>query len=581
MAKIGEIDLVSEFDSHEKKIRDYIFEHVNGYYDSGAYDKLKKRMGILTDSYNLKLPGRAGSFSKIAWPILLEAKELLQAILKATIRSRPLITPDPIEGTPKESAIIAGQVITKNFQTTRYHKTLRRIAEYTAGFGSWCQYSEYRLIERSVWQTVNTNIGPRRKMVGDVKGNVYNTPVDPRNYFQDPSEHDPMESFFKGHLSSHLVHELVAEFNNNPDLWIKDNLLDVIQNQKEAKIKQFYEDNQDKRKGRLDAANWFGIIPIPGNEASSTIYMAKVIGNKIVKFQDNPYDENADPYTIFSIRPRLDYWFANTPVEYQRPHEQFTNLAMNMQADNIVNNIMRYFFYQAGSLDTAAINDRARNNGFIPVDLKGNGASQIGQLIQQFSPQDTSTNALDWMMRQIKESREDLSMKPDFRGHGQRGGRPDTTATVATMLQSESDIREQDVLEDFSDGIINTGEINYVMLQQFLPDVFTVTDRPGMPEREVYKPEMMGRYRMVFNSGLQKNKIMQATKIANGIIQLVNLQSRIPALQSLNFIKPVRELIQSLDIGDADDILPEQAPMMPQMAPNQIPFNPQMAVANA
>jgi hypothetical protein len=555
------MELVQNFWSLEKKIKEYALSRIGLYFDSPCYRLLYNRIDKLTESFDMKTPGRAGSLSKLSFPLLLERKILMSTTLNAASRAEPLIGMEPIEDTSPDNARNAEDTVNQNLKTTRFrNRTLRPIIDFTAGYGCCVQFTDFRSTSTKTFRTVAGDFGTERKRITVESKNVYNSFIHPLNYIQDPSCADFHDSSYRGHMERINLSVLNSRFVTQPDLYIKSNFEKAVAKlRKSGSTSKYYFDSQKNEapEASIDLYHFWGTFPIPGNEESTCTYYCQIVGDEIIRFQDNPIDDDVIPYTVYGIKRRHDYWWYNTDVEFVRPHEQLTNFVINAKADNLMSDMMRYLFFQKGAINTDDLRNRVSNGGLIGVDMIGAGVQSMSQIIQQFAPVDTSTGSADWLMQQVNQNRQAMSTKPDLMRSAGDGGPQNKTATGATILQSEADLRESDIMDTFSEGITDTGEINFTMLQQFLPDEFSLRPRPNTPPRTIMKEEMMGRYNYLFHSSMQRNKIMRAGQLASGITQLVNFQKAIPQLAGIDFIKPVRELIRSLDMGNVDEILQE------------------------
>jgi hypothetical protein len=239
-------------------------------------------------------------------------------------------------------------------------------------------------------------------------------------------------------------------------------------------------------------------------------------------------------------------------------------MMLGVAADNAIQSTQRYRVFDKDVFDISDINSRHKNNGWIGANLKN---KSIRDIFGQFQSQDTSLNSVEFIMRYINDAAQRVSTKTDMSRQAAMGGVQNQTATAASILNATGEMLDSDLLEAFSYGLIDLAEINTILLTQYLGDRFTVKPFADRPARVLSKAEILGRYDYMVKTSLQTNTIINSSRILNGITQLINLaNSGRPELANMNILKPVRDAIKALELGDADEILPA-TPANPQAQP--------------
>ena len=296
----------------------------------------------------------------------------------------------------------------------------------------------------------------------------------------------------------------------------------------------------------------------------------EIIGNKIIRFEENFLDEDIDPITVYTMRNRPEYWWGNAWGEDVMPQENFVKILMNMKADQALKALERYIFYAKGAIDIADINNRHVNGGWVPVDIKN---FQMQNMLYEYQGKDTSTTDTDWLLREIKEQVQKASPKPDFLRSGNKGGLANNTATAANIIDEMTDLIESDAMEVFSYGITDMGRKNTIMLQQFLGETFAILPNPKLPPLQLWKKDILGDFWYSVVSTLYKNKANEAIRLQNAITQIMNYKGTgDPSWQNVNLTPIVRKWIASIDVGDVDEIYLNQQ-MGGMMAGNQLTNN--------
>lgn len=566
------IDLVTDFARNEQAISRFIGDRVDSYFNSKCRRLLGNRYRRLMDSINMSFPeiygrpGRQGSNefrSKTAFPLLRERYKLRRALTKEYFRGDPMISLKAIGNTPLENAINMQDLLNLNLEHTRFRQTcFDRAVHYASAVGSAVIYSHYQAGERMGYKTVQTPSGYARVYTSlSTSKNVLNHAIHPLDYFQDESIASPGESQFAGFIDSWPLSDLISAYKNETDKYIRENLRDVLELAKEGVRNEHKFDIQgtgaDSRRVGVDIERWWGRVNIPGNEDDTTVYYAERVGNKIIRFQSFALDDEITPLSVMCYWRRPEYWWGNTDGEEVLPHEQFTNLIMNMKADAALQLLNRYVFYDRDiGLDPDLLNEARINGGLVGVDLKG---GRLRDLFFEFQPQDNSTQAVEWLMREIKESTQKMSSKPDFARASNTGGLVNTTATAANIIAGEGDVLERDAMEVFSYGVADMGRINVVILQQELGDRVAIRPDAKQAQRVIAKNEFLGNYGYRVDTSLTKTRENELMRLQNVLTMFQNFKGTgDPTWQNLNLAEVARDLVRRADVGDVDKILPAQ-----------------------
>src|SRR4030042_3181677 len=242
------------------------------------------------------------------------------------------------------------------------------------------------------------------------------------------------------------------------------------------------------------------------------------------------------------------------------PHENFFSLFMNIKADSAIKQLQQYIFYPKNAIDTADINNRHVNNGWVGVDVKP--GMTLNNMIAEYQGQDRSLQASDWMVREVKESAQKMSTRPDFLRSGNKGGMANNTATAASMLDQVGDYLEEDMLEIFSQGLGLNGRKDAILLIQNLGELIAIRPDPKAMQREIWKEEIIGQYAFTAESSLQKSTIGESIRLQNVLTGMINFMGTgLPVFQGINPIPIVKNWIKKLDVGDVDIIYPDQNQM--------------------
>jgi len=573
------IDLAKKFDKHSAKIRDYILDRISTYRGSNPFKRLKSHIQRLDDSIDMRFHTvRTGSRalnewqSKVCMPLVREKYLTLKALTLASFRNPPLLTITPDGDTTFEQAALAQDVLMQNFRRTEFRqKALRKIVLYASRCGAAVVIQHFKATERSFKKTVNGTFGIAQEPITERRFNCWNKVIHPLNYFTNHDIPDQDEADFHAWMERVSLAEIIADFKANPDGYIKDNLKKVIEESKkgtQTDDKYFSKGMvPDWQRVGIDELNWYGRINIIGNEEDDTVYRVKMIGEQVIKIEENPNDEGIIPISRFTYDPRLEYWWGNTPIANSLPHENYLNLMMNIRADSAIRSLENYVFVNSTlGLDIADINNRKKPGGFVQYDGKGVVDARTAFFQAQFP--DLSPNSIEPTIREIKEADQRVSLGVDMLRPAAQGGPQNKTLGAAVMQDEQGNIMKSDVLEQFSYGLIRTGRNNLTLMQQHLPNIFMLQGPRGTG-REVMKADILGSYDYGVDSSLTKNKIVAATNLLNFMTFVQNMKGTgDPSWQNIQWRPVIKKWLGSIDLDlDTEEINPEPQPMMPGMQP--------------
>lgn len=580
------IDLEKEFPKYEKAIARYLSQRKQSYFDNRVYRKLRKRYRNLNDTNDMRFPSTSERFfSKMAFPLVKERTITRRAMLRATYRQDPIWTLDALGDTTPESAMLMGDVLNLNSKSTKFRQIcFLPMTNSCARYGCSVTFTDLAETNQMIYDTVDGPMGPERQQVPIQRINARNVPIHILNYFRDPYDYGNNPSY-EGHITRWRFSELMGRAKNAPELYIKENLMRCLKEGQKHLVSDanfHVEDKEDWNQHGIDISHFCAQINIEGNEDDETYYYVEMDGeHNIIRLQANTYDKNMRNYTISLVEPRYDAWWGNTDAEYVIPHENFYNLIMNATADQAMRNLESYVWYNKGMIDPADINNRHKNGGFIGADVKQ--GMTLSQMIYQQQPRNITDNNTQFALQELKESAQSLSTRPDLRRSANQGGLKNDTLGAAQMIEQQGNLMESDIMEQFGQGIIMIGEKNVTILKQFLPLEFAIRPKLNQSQMVIDKRQILGDMAVSIRNSSQTNKIAEAGRLQAAITQIMNFKgSQLPEIMQINLVPIIRKWIRELDLGDVEEIYPEQAQMaQAQAVPSLPPGQPQMQVANA
>lgn len=577
-------DLVNKVKSSEKyqrMVSNYLLSRDDTYMRSLCRKRLEKRYKWLKASLDgAYSPNNAEGYVNNSWlpslifPMVREMYYMVRGMTMKNFRQDPLITLEPMYETPFDNSLNAQIALNTNFKRTQFRsKCFERVIDDVARVGLGVTFSGIVRTEKPVRKTVDGPFGPSQQMIqGTGRTNVLNTRIHPLNYAQDPDVVDPDDSSWKRIIDSIPVSRLMAMVKQNPDMFIKKTVDYVIKTAKGEiwentdKWKDDETNRDDLGKSGIDFKHFYSKLWILGNEDDDTDYIISMVEDKVVGIEENMYDDAICPIQTFRMRRRPEYYWGNTPSEDNLGHEKFMHILMNMTAQNAVQALERYVFYDKNAFSMEEMLNARSNMGFIPVEMKSN--LQIQNMIYDYQPRDVSTSNIDWVAREVKESVQKSAFKPDFLRSGNKGGLANNTATAASILDETSNVLESDCMEVFGYDVCGLGKINTTLLQMFLGDFVKLPVNPKQTPVTIMKSQLLGDFDYNIVSSIHKNRVQEVIRLQNAITQILNYKGTAdPTWANFNLVPIVKKWIKQLDVGDPDTLLPEQQqiPMQPGM----------------
>jgi hypothetical protein len=571
------LDLVKDFAKYEKSITSYIKERINSYDKSECKALLKSRITRLNSSWDMVVGGgdyiQNDFLGQISYPLVKMQIISRRAVMSNNFRADPMFTLTPIGNTPADNATNVQDLMESNIRQTMFRAKVHKPAtDMTCKWGSCVVFTEYNHNQVKGWKTtVDPMMGATRKY-GIIKStnNAVSTPINPLNYFQSEYYVDNESSRIRGHRERITLAQLINRYNQNPELYIKENIEKVIKECKSSSglDKDFYDEQGKITKKDYDSVGVTDVqrgqvqIHIDGNEDDETYYHFEMVNDKIVRFQDNPYDMNLNQYTIMTCEPRYDYWWGNTPAEYSQANEDRLNLLLGMSIENAIESMKRYIFYNKNGINPGLMN-RAAHNAKIPVDVSPE--VQLNNLLFTYQVPDLSSKALGDAYARILENDQRLSSSPDLSRPTAMGGQQNNTATAATILTNKGDIQDADILEYYSNRLVEIGKNHSIILVQFLGNFGPVLISPQNKNniRIVEKSNLVGDYEFSMDTALQKSYMGEISRYQNIVTWMNNLiHSGVPIQP--NFVPLIKQILKMGQFLRVDEVLPDQ-PVQPPM----------------
>lgn len=571
------IDLVANFSKHEKVIARYVRERVDYYFKHPkCYPGLKTRIQRLNASWDMQIAApktntmRNSSqqqfLAQLNYPLVKQQMLTRRAIFSNNFRSDPIFSLRAIGNTPEENAINMQDLLQGNNEQIQFRqKFLMPSINQVCRWGVNVAYVEYDQNQEFAWRTIADPILGSKRLYGPVKStkNAVVCPIDPLNYFQNPDIPDSDQSPYRGHIDRWRMSQFINRVKNAPDVYIKENIEKVLKDVKKSNHLEDYYYDQQKGNGRHDydkimindiIRGQFQ-IHIDGNEDDCTYYYIEMIGDTIVRFQDNPYDLNLNQYVVLTCEPRWDYWWGNTPAEYSIANENSLNMLLGVSLENTLESMRHYIFYNKNAIDPM-LWQRAGSNAKIPVDVNKDVA--LNNIFFTYQVPDNSSQLVGQAYARILENDQRLASRPDLNRPTAMGGPSNKTATAALEMANKGDMMDADILEQYASRLELVGRAEVIILQQFLGNMGPIMIRPSNQQRTrtITKAGITGNFGFDMETALQKSYQGEMLRYQNVITWLLNLVNSGLPVQP-NFEPLIKQVLKMGQFMKLDQVLPE------------------------
>jgi hypothetical protein len=581
------IDLVKEFVKYEKKLSNYIDDRISYFKDSECCKQLDKRIKILNASWDMRSGdldslGKFNFKAQISYGLVKQEQLAKRAVFSNNFRNEPLFTPKAIGNTPDENAINMRDLIMANNQQTHFrHKVLMPGNGGVAKIGVQVVFTEYCNDKTMGWRTVADPVLGSKRTYGPVKDThnavSYLIP-DPRNYIQDPCVAESNDSTYRGHFERWSLASLVSRIRQNPDLYIRENVEQVIRKYvKDGYKSEFYvgDSSTGNDYGKTIINDVFRgqfQFHIDGNEDDSTYYYIEKIGDIIIRFQDNPYDMNMNHYTVLTCERRDEFFWGNCSGEYKLTNENNLNLLLSLDLDNAVESMRRYVLLNKGAIDRNSF-QRASHDGIIEFDNVPNEIP-IQNLFYTYQVPDSSGATVGNTYARMMQNSQEFSSTPDINRPQAMGGPTNKTLGAAQLATETGNIKDADILERLSFCWASVGDKISIIMQQFLGNFGPILVRPGMAEsmRMITKEQLTGNYCFEMDTALQQNymgEILRYQNIVTWLQNLINGGAQLPT----NIYPFVEQTLKMGKFLNVDKYLDQQNQQ--QIQPGMVPTAPQ------
>jgi hypothetical protein len=528
-----------------------------------------------------------------------------RALFTGNFRPDPLYTLTAIGNTPDENAVNMQDLLTTNNKQTKFRqKFLRPCLNGIVRNGASIAFTEYEEVAKYGFRTVSDKFQVSKRIWTQLRQGDY-----ARVSYIGVENYDPEDSDFNYHLERWSLSDLEARqqkdkeerekiANGQPGqpLYIRVNLEKVI---KQVQKEQFVKDpDYIDKKGR-DSQKDYGMIKLSdvtrgraqillnGNSDDETYYYYEMIGDTIIRFQDNPYDYDMNQWDVITCEQRTEYFWGDSPGAYAIQNENSLNLLLGMSLENAIESMKRHRFYNKNAIDPQMMRDLPFNAD-IPVNV---GLDvNLNNILWTYQPQDTAGSEISQAYARILENNQRTTTTPDLNRAASTGGPSNKTATAANIMDSVGASEEGDLLEQISIGLESVGEKEVIVLGQYVANFGPVKVRPGDINsiKELHKQNIEGEFGTSVDTAYKRTHQGDRNEAMNNVSWLLNIEQALNGLGTslgAKFQPLVRAAMKNQPAIDVDEVIPEteegQQPQMPGQPPQLgAPQQPQLGQGN-
>jgi hypothetical protein len=578
-------NLPKKFKTHSRVLTDFVKSSITYYFNHKCFKILKNKKAKLDDSIDMRFNASSNDNNRVqnAWrsniaiPMVRESFLSQRAITSGAFSTPPLVTVMPDGYTPFENAKRMNSVVTTVIRNTRFQeRTLEPVIESCSRYGCAVVVSYFDFKTQSQMKTVEDTmqgvfLGYKRAKEEKSRSGIFSDKIHILNYGQQPDQPDPEKARYRFYVERIPVHQIAneakeAEAEGNGNIYIKDNIRELIEKAKKGSVKSqnYYNENQEETAHLMfvDRFHWYGKLDFKGNRDDNTTYYVQMAGDKIIAIQENPHDEDLIPINIYCFDPRPEYWWGSASAENQIPGENYLQMALSMTADSTMQELQRFVFYDTGTgINTTRMNEAAKNGGFIPFDRKQ--GQSLKDIFYQYQFPGISTQNLNYIVSEVKEASQRVGNKTDFTRQPNEGGLKNKTAEAARMMGQQGNSQESFYLRQFAYGLRANVRTMIILIKQMFDHVIIIRPSNMSDPIEIIKRDILGDYNPLVRTSLTQNQALRSQRLQNLMTMVMNFKgAQDPAFVRFNLIPIVREFTKDIleNSVDIDQTYPEETP---------------------
>lgn len=526
------------------------------YFESQQYRGLKnncRNMDLYIDNAS---PAVSSFISDITPPVIRRAYNEFGSLFTKFLETDPLFSVTKNKNLSVDKMHKIQAVINDNLDTTYYReRCLQWTIDDIVRYGTAVTYSfacnDYNANSLMTIKGDDKEFGDYKQIYGQGQNAVISTPIHPLNAIIDPRANFQVSPDYMGFIGDISVSNLKGLLDN--EAYVQKNLKSVFEKCKKGMPDEFWwaGDNtevKDYSRGHSNITYLWMRLPIEGNEDDPTWYAIEVIGDEIIRIEENALDSNTIPISIKRIFPRKYQWYGNSPLVDKICVQNMQYWLINNTVESTARLMDRIVLYREGTLDVEAINSRHSTGGLVPY----RGQEQnLSNLMYGVPLPNSGYRETDWLMQEMRREDQETSMIPNFNPQSE-GGPTNKTLGGAQMMASIGEMRSGFLVGQMCVGLKDVAKHQLVLLRNIINDTFETSNG-----QSVEKEDLLGDVSFNIKTSNVFNYIREGMDAENRLNNVINRRAtKIPQFMAIK-LQPLIEdsLRNSLKRENIDDYI--------------------------
>jgi hypothetical protein len=432
---------------------------------------------------------------------------------------------DPLFSVRRNAKVTAQQehdiisVLTDNLEKTYYReRCLQWSIDHIVRYGTALTYTfavdDYNA---NSLMTIKSESGDYEQVQSGGDNAVLSTAVHPLNGIVDPRSNFMVAPDYMGFIGDICVAN-IATLLENP-AYIAKNLREVFSQCKNGLPDEHWwsgtgsDARRDYTKGHSNITYIWTRLPFEGNEDDPAWYAVELIGDKIIRIEENSLDGNTIPLAIKRILPRQYTWYGNSPLADKIAIQNMQYWLINTVVESTARLQDRVVLYRDGELDIEAINSRHQTGGWVPYKGQEQDLSRL-----MFSPAlpNVAYRESDWLMQEMRREDQESSAMPNFNPMS-AGGPTNKTLGGAQMMAGIGEMKMSAMVNQMCVGLKDVAKHQLALIKQISRDSIQLSDG-----NQVSKDVLLGDYQLSVKISNVFNYLREAQDAENRMNAHIN-----------------------------------------------------------
>jgi hypothetical protein len=461
----------SLFAKYEQAITAMAMGRKQQWFDSPQYRGLKSNCRQM-DMYIDNNAAPASTFiSDVTPQTIRRGYNEYSALFNKFLETDPLFSVRRTNKISSEQEHVIIDLITNNLEKTGYReRCLSWSIDHIVRYGTAATYS-FAVTDYNANSLMTVKDGSYegeyRQEYQTGENVVVSTPIHPLNVIFDNRANFQVQPDFIGFIADICVSNIATLLNN--EVYINKNLKEVFEQCKKGLPDKHWFDGENTdvknfSRGHSNITYLWTRLPFEGNEDDPTWYSIEIIGDKIIRIEENVLDGNTIPLAIKRILPRQYTWYGNSPLVDKICIQNLQYWLINTTVESTARLMDRIVLYREGELDVTAVNSRHQTGGLVPY--RGQELD-LSKLIHSPDIKNPSYRENDWLMQLTRREDQDSSAMPNFNPQSD-GGPTNKTLGGAQMMASIGEIKMARMVNDMCIGLKDVAKHQLVLLRNIM-----------------------------------------------------------------------------------------------------------------